>query len=347
MAHQMQSFLAEAPVDYAFLEPCRTVRKREQHRRFGLPGKRTSLTDWSGDRYYLHASSSRVKELSEQLTAVADIDGPGHGSLVVQQVLDPSQEEKKLISSSSGTLVQITAILSLPGAGELLSQTALDYGIGVPVISLGEGTGVRDQMGLLRITIPPEKQIMNLMVPRHDLDSIFSILIEQGAMNRPGGGFLYGTPVLSGSFDTKMVVGRQKTPASLEQLITAIDELKGGTTWRKRSIEHASFSGLIRKGQYELVIFCPEGESEGVIECILSAGGNGATVSNVQSINTASHNQDTSAWERIVAIVSEQVAGQIIGTLFSFTPEKKQRQLVVEVLPVLRSYAYRDISRRR
>jgi hypothetical protein len=131
-------------------------------------------------------------------------------------------------------LSYVICVLSDPGSGDQLAKIALDLGICVPVITYGSGNDIRDQLGLIRITIPAEKEIVHLLMPEQDSDSIIKLLVEHGRLDRPGKGFIYETPVTHGLIDTQMKIGNQKYAASMEQIIAAIDQLKTDTNWRKR-----------------------------------------------------------------------------------------------------------------
>jgi nitrogen regulatory protein PII len=340
----MRQFFSDAHYECVFFEPCRTIRKVEMPRTFGLPGTRTDISDSSGDRYYIRVHNSEVEELVQHLKTLVHIDTPGHGSLIVEHL---ESVQTGLEGKQTAELVELTAIVSLPNAGEMLGKTALDYGVGVPVISIGRGTGIRDRIGLLRITIPAQKELVHLIVSKHDLDSIFSILIEHGGMNKPGGGFLYSTPVHSAVVDSRMIVGKQRSPASLEQIVSALDELKGTTRWRKRALDESDFHASYRKDQLEIVLFCREGESERYIQRMISSGAGGATVSNIQYLGSSEIMRETSAWERIVVLVPTNKAQKIIESISDSDSEIPEKGMpIVETQRVLRSYSYTHPTRK-
>jgi hypothetical protein len=157
----------------------------------------------------------------------------------------------------------------------------------VPVVGIGIGTGIRDRLGLLRVTISPEKELVYLMVPSHDADGLQRLLIEEGHLDRPGGGFLYQTPVSAGMVDPLIRIGRQEHAASIEQIIAAIDDLKKGTAWRKRffGVESgfASESGSSFSHR-EISFFCHDGQGDAFVHAAMQAGAEGATVSRVRSM---------------------------------------------------------------
>ena len=58
----------------------------------------------------------------------------------------------------------VVCVLSDPGSGESLAKAALDLGICVPLVTFGTGNYMRDQLGLIRITISPEKEIVHRVI---------------------------------------------------------------------------------------------------------------------------------------------------------------------------------------
>ena len=66
------------------------------------------------------------------------------------------QEKTAGIAVPLRNLALLTFILSMKDAGDALVRVAISLGTGVPTITLGMGTGIRDRLGLLRITVLPE-----------------------------------------------------------------------------------------------------------------------------------------------------------------------------------------------
>lgn len=203
-------------------------------------------------------------------------------------------------------LAAITCILSAPGAGDALARVALELGVCVPVVTIGEGTGMRDRLGLLRITIPPGKEVVHLVAPSHDAEGILRMLVEAGRLNRPGMGFSYIRPLTAGVLDTRLRIGRQRAAASIEQIIAAIDDLHGGTTWRRRYLDTELLRSLDRRALgrdfCELVVTSDEGTTDIVTRTAVSAGATGATTTTVRRV--APRGSDTAAAaERSVIVV--------------------------------------------
>jgi hypothetical protein len=182
-------------------------------------------------------------------------------------------------------LSYVMCVLSNQGSGERLAKMALQLGICVPTITFGKGNDIRDQLGLIRITIPAENEIVHLVMPEHDSDSIIKLLVEGGRLDKPGRGYIYQTPVSTGLIDTRMKIGRQKHAASMEQIIAAIDLVNNGTTWRKRlDAESESLKisqSMMPQDNCEISIISDEDRIDILRETCLEIGASGATTSNV------------------------------------------------------------------
>ncbi|MDX9800786.1 MAG: hypothetical protein RBT69_05555 [Spirochaetia bacterium] len=333
----MQKLLTEKPSISVFFESCRTVRRQEKKRNLPIPGLKILRVEWPGDRYYITADRNTADNLAAEIYEKTGLDIPGHGSLLIQDI---SVYPERKIKNRKPRISQITAILSLPKAADQLAATALDYGIGVPVVSLGEGSGLRDSLGLLRITIPAQKEIVHLLVSRYDSENMLKILIEHSYLNRPGGGFIYSTPVYSANMDTRMVIGKQTHSASMEQMIEAIDELKGDAGWRKRSNDVKTGKVSFTRKQREITVYCPEGSAENIAACAIDAGAKGATFSRVQCLARGEQNHNTTALERVLALVPEKIAELIADKIFNYGIDNPGQVLTIEMQEVQAAFSH-------
>ncbi|MFP4039277.1 MAG: hypothetical protein ACLFS7_01940 [Desulfosudaceae bacterium] len=173
------------------------------------------------------------------------------------------------------------------GQGDKVARIALDTGTCVPAVHFGTGTGVRDKMGLLRITIPPEKEIIHAFPTFHEADHIMEMMIEAGRLDQPGSGFIYSFPVKKGLVNTKVNRGEQSHAASIEQIVTALDHMKGNTEWRRRRTVVEKRSARKKKylrGLVDMVLLCDGGTGMDLARAAMSAGAEGATISGTQHI---------------------------------------------------------------
>ncbi len=216
-------------------------------------------------------------------------------------------------------LTALTCILSMPESGEQISKIALELGTCVPIVTLGIGTGIRDRLGLLRITVPQDKEVVHLLVPSYDAVGITRLLIEEGRLNRPGRGFLYHTPVRAALIDTRLRVGRHGHAASMEQIIAAVDELKAGTAWRKRfpglELEDADATHQLRRENREITVICSEGGAERLVSAAMEAGAGGATTARVRRVKATDAEGGIAARERSTIAVAADVCERVVGAL--------------------------------
>ncbi len=332
-----------------FIESCRSVRQIQRPRPMGIPGSRLILDDSPGSRIFITAPDDCSERIMHLLVNTASLNLPGHGSIYEQDISifdelpdtaaglpDQQQADAAFLKDLS----LITCIVSNPGAGEQIAEAALELGTCVPTITLGIGTGIRDKLGLLRITIPPEKELVHLLVPSHDSEGIVQLLIEHGRMNRPGGGFLYCTPVRSGIIDTRLRIGRQEHPASIEQIIAAIDEMKQGTSWRKRFVESNQSAAKMMRGNTEITVICREGYADRIVETAMQAGAGGATVSRVKRIRAAA--AESAARERCIITVPGRTADRAVRAVLQAKRDYHEHVDTMELLETPLAYAYQS-----
>jgi hypothetical protein len=119
------------------------------------------------------------------------------------------------------------------GGGESLATAVLELGVCVPIIFFGSGMGLRDKLGLLRITIPIEKEIIWFLVPRSDAELVEKTLIPRARLDVPGHGFLYKIFVHAPVVNLRVRQGKRVHAATMEQVIAAMDEVRGSSDWRR------------------------------------------------------------------------------------------------------------------
>jgi len=223
---------------------------------------------------------------------------PGRGSVFSKEVTlikahELCQENKirNIETKMRRLFSDLTGIccIAQKGDGDLLGKVGLETGGGVPAITLGIGTGLRDKIGLWRVTIPAEKEIVNLVTTSHNVESVMEMMIDIGALDQPGKGFIYLYPIKMGLVDVKAYVGLSRHAASIEQIVTVIDEIKGDTRWRRREFSKYRSAGKKRKYLNDLVNFtliCNEGRATDLIKAAMNAGAGGATISKLKYLCT-------------------------------------------------------------
>jgi hypothetical protein len=329
ITHQAQSapaleIFAALGVPAVLVEKARCVRQRLHNRLWGLLGLERALSDSPMEIHRVTVPRSAAGHVITRIATALDLHLPGHGAIFSQDIREIGWDEPPPIVEQPEThpgvlesLTLITVIQSMVGSGEFLARVALNLGAGVPIVTLGIGTGIRDRLGLIRITIPPEKELVNLMVPSHDAVGLQSLLIEEGHLDRPGGGFLYQTPIKAGLVDPLIRIGRQEHAASIEQIIAAVDDLKRGTTWRKRYFSSEALREASASGSHcEICFVCAEGEGDGLVQAAMDAGAQGATMARVRSVASGSTpEKQMRARERGIICVLATAAPAVISAL--------------------------------
>jgi nitrogen regulatory protein PII len=222
---------------------------------------------------------------------------PGHGSLVIRQTtlsgISPGVPTAERPLSKAGTMQGLAGLCCIVprGEGQAIARVSLEAGLCAPVVTYAKGVGSRGKLGLIRITIPVEKEIVTMQLSRHDIDEAFRLVSDVMKLGRPGAGFCYWYPLSGGILDTRIWVGRQPYVASMEQVIATLDVLTGGTTWRRKA-ERAS--GIFHERPLTLASYTmngPEGEMEAALSAALEAGAGGATQSLMrrESLGTGEH----------------------------------------------------------
>jgi len=256
---------------------------------------------------------------------------PGRGSVFSKEVTlikahEQCQENKTLNVDiefkKRGLYSDLTGICCIAqrGDGDLLAKVGLETGSGVPAITLGVGTGLRDKIGLWRVAIPAEKEILNLATTSHNAENVMKMMIEIGALDRPGKGFIYLYPIKMGLVDVKAYVGLSRQAASIEQIVSVIDEMKGGTRWRRREFSKYPSAGKKRNYLNNLVNFiliCNEGRTTDLIRAAMDAGAGGATTSKLKyrSTDKSESNKISPAREISEMIISKNQIETVVKAL--------------------------------
>ena len=337
------------------VEGGRAVRLSLRSRPFGLPGTVARHHGSPVDLFRCTVPRESARSIVADVVAAAELNVPGHGSILVQDATEYRSATRAAVDASPATdadrvtllpdLALVTCILSMPGTGEQLARVALELGACVPVVTLASGTGMRDRLGLLRITIPAEKEVVHLAVPAHDANSIVRLLLEEVRLDRPGQGLVYRTPVRLGLVDTRLRIGKQQHAASIEQIIAALDELKSGTSWRRRfpEIDRGAVGENLRilPNQREITIVCAEGRSGVLVESALRAGAGGATTARVRRMRNGDREDSSAARELSTLVVSDSACSSVTDALLEAIAAGGEANERIEVLESPAVFSYR------
>ena len=324
--------LHELRINAVFVENGRNVRQFVKKRPFFIPGATIRLQDTSTEVFQFIVSLKDSNPVMAAIVKRCNLKMGGRGTVYSQEMsLYGSAEPVRLhdfeyeIPHFHQDMSCITSFLSMPGSSEVCAKLALELGTCVPIITYGKGTGMRDKLGLMRITIPSEKEIINLLAPRHDADGIIRILVEGAKLNKPGRGIIYRTPVTAGITDTRIYIGHQKYAASIEQIIAALDTLHDGTSWRHRFAEtdQQQWSQQLTTGNQQITVVCAEGVVKPIVEAAMEAGAGGATTSRLRRVIFVEDPSGNVAHEQCVMIVPDQISKRIVNAVVQNREFKK------------------------
>jgi nitrogen regulatory protein PII len=328
-------------------ETGRIVRERIKSRSFGLPGEITKLESSSVRVFRFTVPRKHSEPVIRAIIHVGSLHIPGRGSVFAQELMEFSKEPPEFNVNALNEYVlynqelpllnklsYVICVLSDPGSGEQLARIALDLGICVPMITFGTGNDIRDQLGLIRITIPAEKEIVHLVMPEQDSESVIKLLVEQGRLDKPGKGFIYQTPVSLGLIDTRMKTGKQKSAATMEQIIAAIDQLKAGTTWRRRldaDIKNSKIGkSMMPQDNCEISIVSDEDRIDLLRETCLKIGAAGATTSKVVPITSSE--KVLSTMIRSAISVPAQITDDVVDKLLEISTIQENNTDRIQIL---------------
>ena len=286
---------------------------------------------------------------------------PGRGSVFSKDVTlikahEQCQENKILNSDikfkKRGLYNDLTGICCTAqrGDGDLLAKVGLETGSGVPAITLGIGTGLRDKIGLWRVAIPADKEIVNIVTTSHNAESVMEMMIDIGALDQPGKGFIYLYPIKMGLVDVKAYVGLNRQVASIEQIVSVIDEIKGGTRWRQREFSKYPLTGKKRKYLKKLVnliLICNEGRTADLIGAAMDAGAGGATTSKLKyrSTKNSESNKISPAREISEIIISKKQIETVVKALeeMGALDDNTHGQMFYSMVPKAYTFARKSV----
>jgi nitrogen regulatory protein PII len=282
-------------VQAVLVQSARSATLREQRFLAGFRGG-TRLEEDLVHVYRVHVPPAAEQRVLRQLAQAADLAAPGRGSILSEPVDYCSADDLRLVPAGGapstpepggaapvrrairGRLSLICCIVPR-GEAVLLTKALLELGLSVPVVSYGIGMGMRAKLGLLRITIPTDKDMIEVLVDRHDAAEVFSYLTDAARLRYPGKGFMYVSPVRSGLVNTRIYRGEVRHVATMEQVIAAIDTLAKDTDWRRKSFAPGAEGRprRLQSGMASYTITCAEGDLEGLVAAAMAVGAGGAT----------------------------------------------------------------------
>ena len=281
---------------------------------------------------------------------------PGRGAVYAEDVelLNPpgidfgatsvaAPEAEQQPGERLSNLVLINCVVQR-GYGNGLARCAIESGSNLPSINFGTGTGVRDRLGLLRIAIPAEKEIVSLLIDPHDAPAMLNVLIDAGRLDLAGRGFIGAYPVRVGVANPRSSRGLQRHSASMDQVIAALDELKAGTRWRQRAgVDEAGprrprhwLTGLVN-----VTLNCNEGNAERLVATAMGAGAGGATITKARLFSPRGGEFSASPAREIVDLgIGPEKLDQLVEALRGAGAFEAETACLVETKPLPTAFTY-------
>jgi nitrogen regulatory protein PII len=174
------------------------------------------------------------------------------------------------------------------GAAEAIARAAIKAGAQGATITYVRGYGLRDRLGLLRVTKQHDKELITVVVDQFDLEAVFQAMSQAGRVDQPGRGFIYQLPACKGLTNLASVFMAKKHSVSIQQMVSAIDSLYGGTQWRAnpllirdhRAREFVANDRGVSRDLTLLSVVSQRKDADTLLNGLLSHGCSGATVIN-------------------------------------------------------------------
>jgi hypothetical protein len=131
------------------------------------------------------------------------------------------------------------------------------------------------------MTKGPEKEFVWCVVDKSEADNVFAEMARAGRITEPGRGFMYSIPVDAGIVNVSSVVSSSAHAATMEQVIAALDELKGDKDWRGSAEGDGGKAKALKstflKDLTGLYCIVPRDHYSDVYDAILEAGAPGVS----------------------------------------------------------------------
>jgi hypothetical protein len=290
---QVSPLVAEALEDLAlpelFIQRCKQVTMENRTRFLGF-GSTTAMAQDRAELFRFYVPKRHEAGVMRRVAEAADLYLPGRGSIFAE---DASVYRGDSVEFDEGRLQKLApgepdpaeqhAVLCCivqRGMAETLANTILEMGLCVPIISFGEGMGLRNRLGLLRITIPVDKEVIYFIVPERDADLLEGIAVHKARLDRPGQGFIYRYRVRARAVNLRVLRGKRSQVASMEQVIAVIDDLRGSSEWRRFSPagRKKDRAGTAAGSLVCVSLITEEGQVGSFVSAAMEAGAGGATL---------------------------------------------------------------------
>lgn len=286
------STLEDLRIPEVYVQGAKQMSLHEKNRFLGF-GSEILLSEARSDIIKFFVPSEFEMGVADRVRDAVDLHIPGRGTLFAEDVELLRAEEKKFDLERLKALAVRNQIYSESyaiiccivqrGLGETLARSVLDTGLCVPAVSFGQGMGLRSKLGLLRITVSVDKEIMYFAVPEREADFVSALAVRKARLDRPGMGFLYRYKTRLRAVNLRVRKTEKKHAASFDQVIAALDDLRGSSDWRKIT-QNAGFKNQSQDDKSFLIpskcvsIYTNVDKAQEYVQAAMEAGAGGATL---------------------------------------------------------------------
>jgi len=93
------------------------------------------------------------------------------------------------------TDVSLITCIVQRGLADDIVKAAQEAGAQGATIYFAQGSGVRERLGVLGVTVEVEKEVINIVVSANQANRVFEKMYLAGKLDTPGKGFMYITPL--------------------------------------------------------------------------------------------------------------------------------------------------------
>ena len=298
--------LADIAIPEFFVQRAKQISLVEKRGLLGLH-IRTSLEENRALIYRMVVPSEYAEGTMRRIAEVTDLKMGGRGCIFAQQVnfsrgtplVFDIDKLDRLCGKSDSFPVENHSLVSciIPrGSGNSLAEAVLGLGVCVPAVFYGIGVGLRDRLGLMRITVPVEKEIIWFIVPHADAELVEKTLIPRARLDVPGQGFLYKFNVHAPVVNLRIRKRKRIHAATMEQVIAAMDEVQGSSDWRRLGARKSSGGSASSTENTRGLFFI--GEEDDIETFRRTAMENGARGATLNAVELRHYNADSQVQDR-------------------------------------------------
>lgn len=241
-------------------------------------------------------------------------------------------------------LVAINCVCQL-GHAEEIAHSAMLAGSASPTVSFGYGHGIRDRLNFfLQLTINPKKECIELVVGQAEAERIFGVMVASGHLDRPAQGFISMRPVELGLVNMVSYHHQSTYPATMEQIIKAIDQLQGNTKWRSSGTIKTPLvpNGKIMRNLVSLNCVVNRGFGDICSMKAMEAGASGTSTCYVNAVPVPKHMNrlDGSDEREIISLTIAPDQVETVAAALAAMPELDNSPVILYANPAPQALTY-------